>query len=88
MKTLLSIAALLVLAGCVSVPVERKFPETPPSLKQQCPDLKLVPSNTTKLSDVLTVVTTNYTQYNECQITVESWNEWYNIQKKIFEQAN
>ena len=46
----------------------------------------LVPA-TKKLSDVLLVVTKNYGQYNECSIRVDSWIEWYNQQKKIFDSV-
>ena len=79
---------LVALVGCVGVPIERKFPGIPESLKQPCADLQTVPENNTKLSDMLVVVTANYKEYHTCQIKVESWQEWYETQKKIFEDAN
>jgi hypothetical protein len=86
MKHLLIITLLL--AGCsTSVPVKRTFPSVPESLMQECPDLKLVAENTTKLSDVLTVVSENYGQYKECQIKVDLWRDWYEKQKKIFDEV-
>ena len=75
----------LTLTACVSVPVERKFPAVPEELKQQCSKLEEVPS-TNKLSEVLVVITNNYALYHECALKVETWNEWYKTQKKIFEQ--
>ena len=69
------------------VPVERKFPDVDAALKTPCPDLALVP-NTEKLSEVIAVVTTNYSSYKECQLTVELWNKWYNDQKKNFESVD
>jgi hypothetical protein len=42
---------------------------------------------TTKLSDVVDIVVTNYGQYKECQVKVDSWIDWYNTQKQIFESV-
>ena len=38
-----------------------------------------------KLSDVARTVTVNYSTYYECAVKVDAWQEWYNIQKIIFE---
>lgn len=89
MKIALTILFAIVLSGCsTAVPVKRTFPEAPPILMRQCPNLQTLPEDTTKLSQVLTTVTQNYTQYSECQIILEKWQEWYSIQKIIFESAN
>lgn len=85
MKILL-VTLTLLLTACVGVPVERKFPEVPAELQQACPDLKLI-NTTTKLSEVVDIVTTNYGQYKECQVKVDSWIEWYTNQKKIFDSV-
>lgn len=78
----------LLLAGCsTTVPVQRNFPDVPKELKTPCVELKEVKEGTTKLSEVLIVVTENYSQYYECKITVDAWIEWYNQQKKIFEEV-
>ena len=82
MKRLI-IIGLLVLSGCTSVPITIKFPEVPQDMLVACPDLKLAPE-TTKLSEVLPVVVDNYGQYYTCKDTVDSWIEWYENQKKIF----
>jgi hypothetical protein len=74
----------VLLAGCLTVPVTEKFPEVPADLLVACPDLKLVDPATTKLSEVIGVVAGNYGQYKECQIKVDTWIDWYNSQKKIF----
>jgi hypothetical protein len=79
---------LIALVGCVGVPVDRKFPAIPETLTQSCPDLQTVAPDNTKLSEMLVVVTSNYREYNTCQIRVESWQEWYKTQKKIFEETN
>ena len=88
MKYLLPI---LLLAGCSSfkspVVVSAPWPDAPLSMMEACPDLKPVDTNTDKLSDVLTVVTDNYTQYYLCAGKIDDWNNWYNTQKKIYEST-
>jgi starvation-inducible outer membrane lipoprotein len=81
------ISLALLISACTSVPVERKFPSVPTELQQACPDLKTLNPETTKLSVVVDAVVTNYGQYKECQVKVDSWNEWYNTQKQIFESV-
>jgi hypothetical protein len=83
MKRLIIVAVLLI-AGCSSVPVAIKFPDVPKDMLESCPDLKLVPE-TTKLSEVLPTVVDNYGQYYTCKDTVDSWIDWYKSQKKIFD---
>ena len=80
------IALILCLTGCANtVPVTMNFPQVPEELRVSCPDLKTVSEGTTKLSEVVTVVTENYGQYQECKIKIDAWTQWYNSQKKIFE---
>ena len=74
------------LAGCVATPVKRNFPEVPQELRVACPDLQKVKEDA-KLSDVISSVSTNYTQYHECRAKVDAWNEWYKNQKDIFESV-
>jgi hypothetical protein len=82
MKHLILITAIFI-TGCTSVPVVMKFPEVPKDMLIACPDLKLV-SETNKLSEVLPVIVDNYGQYYTCKDNVDSWIEWYENQKKIF----
>ncbi len=84
MKKLLTIISVLILTGCTTtVPVKQKFPEVPAELLKACPALNQV-EPTEKLSEVLKVITKNYSQYHECQTTVDTWIEWYNLQKEIY----
>jgi uncharacterized lipoprotein YmbA len=85
MKKLLSIIFIVALAGCASTSPStvKQFPTAATSLMQPCPDLTQVDPATTKLSDVLVVVTTNYSEYYECKVKVDNWIEWYNTQKTI-----
>jgi hypothetical protein len=77
---------VLLLAGCsTTVPVTAKFPE-PPKYTDRCPQLEKIKDDA-KLSDVATTVTLNYSTYYECAVKNDAWNEWYQIQKNIFESV-
>lgn len=85
MKKLLIV---LLLTGCsTTVPVARNFPEIPDSLKKPCTPLEQIKEGTTKLSEVITVVTNNYTEYHMCSDKVDMWIEWYTLQKEIFDSV-
>lgn len=86
MKRLAMLLSIIMLVGCSTVPVARKFPEIPKELSESCPDLKQTP-NTNKLSEVLTVVVENYGQYHECRLKADSWLDWYKQQKQIFDSV-
>ena len=85
-----AIVIMLVLAitGCSTVvPVTAKFPEAPGKLATtRCPDLQKLKDDA-KLSDVSRTVTINYSTYYECAVKTDAWQEWYEIQKRIFEGA-
>lgn len=81
------ITLCLMLGGCVTaVPVKQKFPVAPETLMKPCLDLKKLQLDV-KLSDVAKVVIENYTLYHECSIKSQGWIDWYNAQKKIFEEV-
>jgi hypothetical protein len=83
----LSILVVLLLTGCsTAVPISAKFPDAPKDLMESCAKLKTIQGETTTLSNFTRTVVENYTLYHECNIKTESWIEWYNIQKKIFEK--
>jgi hypothetical protein len=89
MKKLIMIIAVM-LSACASTQVatvKQPWPEVPDELKQPCIGLKLVDNDTTKLSEVLIVVTDNYAQYKECRDKVDGWLDWYSTQKKIYESV-
>lgn len=87
MKKLLLLIPIVLLTGCLTTtPVKRNFPEVPQELMEACPDLKKT-EQTEKLSEVIRVVTENYSQYHECRIKVDTWMEWYKTQKQIFESV-
>ena len=75
----------LLLSGCSTVvPVTAKFPEPPKFGLGKCPQLQTVNENV-KLSELTKTVTMNYSTYYECAVKADSWQEWYEIQKQIFE---
>ena len=82
MKKILILSLLL--SGCMSVPVARKFPEIPDVLMLPCPPLTQIKEGTTKLSGVIEVVTDNYYEYHKCSDKNDLWIEWYKAQKEIF----
>ena len=85
---LIAIALLTAsLTACVSVPVERTFPKAPPELMTSCPPLQVMNPETTRLSDVVQIVVANYGQYQACDVKVDTWIEWYNTQKTIFDSV-
>jgi hypothetical protein len=78
---------LLLLSGCATVvPVKAKFPEVPELLTQKCSALSKV-DDSAKLSEITKTIANNYTSYYECAVLVDGWNEWYQIQKNIYENA-
>jgi hypothetical protein len=86
MKTLLIALSIVTLTACVSVPVERKFPNGAQGTMEPCVQLNLIP-DTDKLSVLVDTVATNYGIYQECAAKTNTWIEWYNTQKKIFESV-
>jgi len=78
---------VLMMAGCsTTVPVTAKFPEPPKYSLQTCPQLQTLKDGS-KLSEVATTVTINYSTYYECAVRNDAWIEWYQIQKHIFESV-
>ena len=78
----------LLLSGCSTVvPVVAKFPDAPgKGAMTACPVLQKLTDNA-RLSDVANTVTVNYSTYYECAVKADAWQEWYNIQRIIFERA-
>ena len=84
---LLAIASILLITGCATtVPVTVKFPDAPTLILEKCPQLKTIEGNTVSIIDFTKTVTLNYTTYYECAVKNDAWIEWYQKQKKIFEE--
>jgi hypothetical protein len=82
----LVIMVILAVSGCAtSVPVTARFPEPPgKGAMTGCPALQKL-NDGARLSDVATTVTMNYSPYYECAVKADAWQEWYQIQQRIFE---
>ena len=74
--------------GCSTVvPVTVKFPEAPGNVAMTpCPQLQKIPDDA-RLSDITKTITVNYGTYYECAVKTDAWIEWYNSQRKIFEEV-
>ena len=85
---IITVFVLAMCAGCSTpVPITVKFPEPPgKGAMTVCPDLQKLKDNA-KLSDVSTTVTVNYGIYYECAVKTDAWQEWYQIQRRIFESV-
>jgi hypothetical protein len=85
MKKIL-LLSLLLLTGCANRPIIKEtFPDPPIGIIQKCPDLATVDNdNTAQVSDILSVVTMNYTRYYVCAAAVDAWQNWYTSQKANF----
>jgi len=87
MRSVLLLAVSLFLVSCKTVvPVTPSFPNAPSVLRQQCEALKEATEGMS-LTEFTRVVVENYLKYHECATKVEGWNEWYNEQKRIFDEA-
>lgn len=84
----LLLSLTILLSACSSiVPVKQKFPEAPAKLMTKCPNLKTVDSDKASITDMLKVVVENYSTYYQCAVVTDGWQEWYQIQKIISDQA-
>jgi hypothetical protein len=82
---LLGIVSLL--AACsTAVPLTPGFPEAPAMLKEKCPELKIILGEKVSIVDFTKTVSENYTTYYQCAGKNDAWIDWYNQQKKIWEE--
>jgi hypothetical protein len=87
MRRLLLIS-LLVLTGCAtSVPVKMGFPQVPEALDKPCERLLPLAADKKELSDLLENTNDNYAKAKECYAKNQAWQEWYDTQRKIFEEV-
>jgi hypothetical protein len=88
MNKLLVLTAALLLSGCpTTVPVRMHFPQIPEPLIADCPVLEPLAEEQNRLSDLLENANKNYGKHYECAAKHQAWQEWYNTQKKIFEEV-
>ena len=79
---------VLLLAGCSTVvPVARHFPDVPADLQKKCEDLKTIEGNKVSVLDLMRTVVENYKLHYECSNRTEAWQDWYKVQKEIFDEV-
>jgi hypothetical protein len=79
------VLAFLVTACSTAVPLTQNFPDAPDMLKEKCPELKTIQGEKVSIVDFTRVVSENYTTYYQCAGRTDAWIDWYNQQKKIWE---
>jgi PBP1b-binding outer membrane lipoprotein LpoB len=81
-------ALAFLITGCsTAVPVTQKFPDAPDVLKEKCPELKTIAGERVTIIEFTKTVSENYTTYHQCAGRTDAWIDWYNQQKKIWEQV-
>jgi hypothetical protein len=76
---------VFLISGCAtSVPVTPKFPEAPPTLLEKCKTLDTLDLDRVLLSELIENVMKNYLSSRECSTKYDGWIDWYETQKKIF----
>jgi len=78
--------AFLITACSTAVPVTQSFPQAPAMLKEKCPELKTIQGEKVTIIDFTKTVSENYTTYYQCAGRTDAWIDWYNQQKKIWEE--
>ena len=64
-----------------------RWPAVPAELTTPVNDLTPLPEDKKTLVDLLENVNQNYGQYYILKQKLEAWQEWYKVQKHIFEDA-
>jgi hypothetical protein len=78
----------ILLVGCsTTTPVVRHFPDAPALLLEKCTPLETVADGDVSIIDFVKTVTNNYTTYYVCAANHDSWIDWYQKQKQIFESV-
>ncbi len=79
--------AFLITACSTAVPLTQNFPEAPAMLKEKCPELKTIAGERVTIVEFTRTVSENYTTYHQCAGRTDAWIDWYNQQKKIWEET-
>ena len=79
--------AFLITACSTAVPVTQSFPQAPAMLQEKCPELKTIQGERVTIIEFTRTVSENYTTYYQCAGRTDAWIDWYNQQKKIWEET-
>jgi hypothetical protein len=86
-KLYIFVIALLLTSCSTVVPVTMKFPQAPESLMKPAEPLIPLDKDKRELSDLIDNATYNYGNYYLLEIKYKAWQDWYETQKKIFEEV-
>lgn len=79
----LLLAIVFALSACASgIP---KFPDKPNV--GACPEYLETVEDGVKLSELLQTIKDNYITYHTCDAKVKAWDEWYDRQRKAWDEA-
>ena len=81
------VLVLLITACSTAVPLTQRFPDAPAMLNEKCPELKIIVGEKVSIVDFTKTVSENYMTYYQCAGRTEAWIDWYQQQKKIWEQT-
>jgi hypothetical protein len=87
MRKLLLISALLLTGCATAIPVKMGFPQLPEALSKPCDRLLPLDPAKKQLTDLLENTVDNYAKAKECYAKNQAWQEWYDTQRKIFEEV-
>lgn len=80
--------AFLITSCSTAVPLTQSFPQAPAVLKEKCPELKTIAGEKITIVDFTKIVSENYTTYYQCAGRTDAWIDWYDQQKKIWDETN
>jgi len=87
MRKLLLISVLLLTSCATAIPVKMGFPQLPEALAKPCDRLLPLDPAKKQLTDLLENTVDNYAKAKECYAKNQAWQEWYDTQRKIFEEV-
>ena len=77
----------MITACSTAVPLTQNFPDAPTMLLEKCPELKTIAGEKITIVEFTKTVSENYTTYYQCSGRQEAWIDWYNQQKKIWDET-
>ena len=83
MKKILIIFSVMFLFGCTNLTVKQKFPSVVETLMEPPPQLQETPKGASA-TEVFDVVIMNYGMYYEIANKLKGWQDWYELQKEIY----
>jgi len=85
---ILLLGLITLLAACsTAVPLTQNFPDAPDLLMEKCPALRTIQGEKVTIIEFTKTVSENYMTYYQCAGKQEAWIDWYNQQKKIWDET-